>query len=320
MLTMNKTEHFDLQRKVVANMTTEGWQNAPHVAYQYEPDLTDALRVLQAINRTRTAEEKITVNTLLLKVIAEGLKEAPVMNARLSYQKGLVRGKLDYAKEIDISIPMIMPDKRMMTVKVRGFEHMNLDEITRKINDTRRRAENTILDEAMLEASLYNSFQQLRQGRILTVAGRLIGSFFGKYKLQRLSKEDKRRYESIPVCDRLTGFDIEQGTITVSNLGSLNRSLPGQVTLLDIIPPQVCAIGLGAIQEKPAVLTDSTGSRRIKTRKIMPICIAFDHRAMDFGDLIPFLERCESIFAHPDVLYRWLDKSNIMPETMLKEA
>ena len=320
MLTMNHTEHFDLQRKVVANMTTEGWQNAPHVTYQYEPDLTETLKVLHRINASRAAEDKITVNTLLLKIIAEGLKKAPVMNARLSYHKGLVCGKVECAKEIDISMPMIMPDRRMMTVKVRGFEHMNLDEITEKINDTRRRAENTILDEAMLEASLYNSFQQLQKGKLLTVLGRLLGSFFGKHKIKRLKGDDKRRYESIPVCDRLTGFDIEQGTITVSNLGSLDRSLPGFVSLLDIIPPQVCAIGLGAIQERAAVQTGKTGAKVIESRKIMPICIAFDHRAMDFGDLIPFLKRCEEIFAAPQVLYDWLNEPKARETAHLKEA
>ena len=36
-----KTEHFGIQRKIVANMTTESWQNIPHVTYTYEPDVTE---------------------------------------------------------------------------------------------------------------------------------------------------------------------------------------------------------------------------------------------------------------------------------------
>ena len=34
-----KTEHFGIQRKIVANMTTESWQNIPHVTYTYERSL-----------------------------------------------------------------------------------------------------------------------------------------------------------------------------------------------------------------------------------------------------------------------------------------
>ena len=322
MLTITNKEHFGLQRKVVANMTTEGWQNAPHVTYQYEPDVTEVLKVLKKINAGRKAEDKITINTLMLKIIAEGLKAAPIMNSHISYHKGLVKGVLQTAKEINISIPMIMPDGQMMTVNVRGFEHMNLDEITEKIEDTKRRAENTILDEAMFEASMYNTFQELRHGKVLKVAGRLLGSLVGKHKIERLHGEDKRRYESIPTCDRLTGFDISQGTITVSNLGSLNRNLPGSVTLLDIIPPQVCAIGLSAMQERAVVVTDQSGRKTFEARKILPMCIAFDHRAMDFGDIVPFMERTEAIFHNPTILYNWLDaeKNQNASLQMLKNA
>lgn len=320
MLTITNKEHFGLQRKVVANMTTEGWQNAPHVTYQYEPDVTEVLQLLKKINAGRSAENKITINTLMLKIIAEGLKAAPIMNSHITYHKGLVKGVLKTAKEINISMPMIMPDGQMMTVNIRGFEHMNLDEIAEKIEDTRRRAENTILDEAMFEASMYNTFQELRHGRILKVMGRLLGSLVGKHKIERLRGEDKRRYESIPTCDRLTGLDIAQGTITVSNLGSLNRNLPGSVTLLDIIPPQVCAIGLSAVQEKATVITDHTGKPLLQTRKILPMCIAFDHRAMDFGDIVPFMERTEAIFKNPSVIYDWLDKSILGTFQLLKNA
>ena len=36
-----KTTHFDIQRKIVANMTTESWQHIPPSAINYEPDVTD---------------------------------------------------------------------------------------------------------------------------------------------------------------------------------------------------------------------------------------------------------------------------------------
>ena len=139
MLNITNTEHFGLGRKIVANMTSESWKNIPHVAYNFEADITDLMRELKKINLTRSAENKITVNTLMLKVIAEGLKAAPAMNAHIDYNSFLVRGRIDTFEEINISIPMIMPDGHMMTVNVRGFEKMNLDEITEKIVEAAKR-------------------------------------------------------------------------------------------------------------------------------------------------------------------------------------
>lgn len=306
MLNITNTEHFGLQRKIVANMTSESWKNIPHVAYNYEADVTALLTELKKINLGRNVNDKITVNTLMLKVIAEGLKAAPAMNAHIDYNSFLVRGRIDTFEEINISIPMVMSDGHMMTVNVRGFEKMNLDEITAKIADVRRRMENTILDEAMYEASFANTINELKKGRILKALGRLFGAKTGKHKIKLLSGEEKRKYNSMSKDDRLTGYDIEQGTVTVSNLGSLDRSLTGNVTLLEIVPPQVTAFGVGAIQDKVVCATDSCGVKNAEFRKILPICIAFDHRALDFGDVIPFTRRCNDIFENPEIIHEWV--------------
>ena len=307
MLNITNTEHFGLQRKIVANMTSESWKNIPHVTYNYEADVTDLLTELKKINLMRNKEDRITVNTLMLKVIAEGLKAAPAMNAHLDYNSFLVRGRIDTFEEINISIPMVMSDGRMMTVNVRGFEKMGLDEISDKIADVRRRMENTILEEAMYEASFANTINELKKGRVVKAVGRLFGAKTGKHKIKLLSGEEKRNYYSISEEDRLTGYDIEQGTVTVSNLGSLDRSLSGSVSLLEIIPPQVAAFGIGAIQDKVTCATDSCGVKNADFRKILPICIAFDHRALDFGDVIPFIKRCNIIFENPEIIHNWLD-------------
>ena len=307
MLNIIKTENFGLQRKIVANMTTESWQTIPHVAYNYEADVTDLLIALKKINASRSIDKRITINTLMLKVISEGLKASPQMNAHINYNHKLVRGRTDAFEEINISVPMIMPTGEMMTINVRGFEWMNLDNIGAKFADIRRRAENTILDEAMYEVSFTNTINELKNGRILKALGRLIGAKTGEHKIELLTGEDRKRYYSISEKDRLTGYDIEQGTVTVSNLGSLDKSLTGSVSMLEVIPPQVAAFGLGAIQDKVVCATDSCGTKNADFRKIMPICIAFDHRALDFGDIVPFIKKCDSIFENPSIINTWVD-------------
>lgn len=79
---MKKTNtiHFGIQRKIVANMTTESWANVPHVTYNYEPDVTEFMIEYKRLNEDCPPEKKVTLNTLMLKIIVEGLKADPIMN------------------------------------------------------------------------------------------------------------------------------------------------------------------------------------------------------------------------------------------------
>lgn len=306
---ITRTEHFDIQRKIVANMTTESWEQIPHVAYVYEADVTDLMTEFKKLRST--SKTKITLNTVLMKAIIEGLKAAPVMNSHLNYNRKLVRGELKTFEDINISMPMLLPDGRMMTVNLRDFQNKSLLAMTDYIADVTRRAENTNLNEVMFDVSLDNTITGLKQGKIKQTVRRLIGSKTGKHKVHTLHGAAKKAYYSIPEKDRLTKKDIEQGTVTISNLGSLYRGQSGYGTLIEIVPPQVCAFALGAVQDKPVVVTDKFGNKTIEARQILPITVVFDHRALDFGDVIPFLKKMDSIFAHPQVIQAWKGQERV---------
>lgn len=306
---ITRTEHFDIQRKIVANMTTESWEQIPHVAYVYEADVTDLMTEFKKLRSS--SKTKITLNTVLMKAIIEGLKAAPVMNSHLSYNRKLVRGELKTFEDINISMPMLLPDGRMMTVNLRDFQNKSLLAMTDYIADVTRRAENTNLNEVMFDVSLDNTITGLKQGKVKQTVRRLIGSKTGKHKVHTLHGAAKKAYYSIPEKDRLTKKDIEQGTVTISNLGSLYRGQSGYGTLIEIVPPQVCAFALGAVQDKPVVVTDKFGNKTIEARQILPITVVFDHRALDFGDVIPFLKKMDSIFAHPQVIQEWKGQERV---------
>lgn len=302
MKTLN-TEHFGIQRKIVANMTSESWREIPHVSYMYEADVTELYDMYKEMNAQYL--NRITFNTLILKIITEGLKAAPVMNSHLDFNRKLVRGQINTFENIDISMPTILPDGKMMTVNLRNFESRNLDEMTAYINDITRRAENTDLNEALFSVSLQDTLRKLKKGHILKTVFRLIGSKTGKHRVRTLTGKAKKEYESIPETERLTAYDLEQGTVTVSNIGSTYLGQKGAVALLEIVPPQVCAFGVGAVQKR-AVVTEND---KIEARKILPVCIAFDHRAIDFGDIVPFMKRLDEIFENPEIIYSWRSES-----------
>ena len=307
-LHIRKTEHFGIQRKIVANMTTESWRNIPHVTYTYEPDVTAFMEKYRTLNEGVSPENKITVNTLMLKVIVEGLKACPAMNAHIEFDRKYVKGVIHTLSEINISMPMVLPTGEMMTINLRNFERKNLDQMTAYINDVRRRVANTDLNEVMYEVSFDDTMTALKQGKVKKTVRRLIGAKTGKHKIRTLKGKEKQAYEAIPKKDRLTKRDIEQGSITVSNVGSVYRGRSGTATLIEIIPPQVSAIAFGAIQDKPIVVTNDKGEKEIAIRQIVPFTIEFDHRALDFGDIVPFIKKLDEIFENPAVMLDWKSK------------
>ena len=101
-MTITNTNHFDIQRKIVANMTTESWHDVPHVTFNYEPEVSKFLERLRFINSFCHEDKKITLNTAMLKVITEGLKAAPIMNSHIKFNKKLVRGKIETFEDCSI--------------------------------------------------------------------------------------------------------------------------------------------------------------------------------------------------------------------------
>lgn len=302
MKTVIKNEHFGIARKIVSNMTAESWETIPHAVVSYEPEVTEFLKVMKEINKDATKETKLTLNTIMLRVIVEGLKACPILNSHIEFNRKLVRGNVKTFKEIDISMPMILKTGEMMTINMHDMHNKTMSQMRDAIADSARRANNSDLNEVMFEVSLDNTLQGLKKGKIAQTVNRLIGSKTGKHKVKTLSGKAKKEYYSIPVTDRLTKHDIEQGTITVSNLGSVCRDWNGICTILEIIPPQVCAIAIGSTQLVP--IAEETGE--IRTGYRLPLTIAFDHRALDMGNVAPFMNRLNEIFANPEIIKEWV--------------
>lgn len=300
-MALTKSTHFGIARKIVSNMTAESWEQIPHACMVYEPEVSAFLAECKKLNEGCTDKsKKITINTVMMKVICEGLKAAPKMNAHLEFNRKLVRGCLHEFDHVDVSMPALLPNGEMMTINMHDMGSKTLTEMTEAINDSLRRAKNTDLTEVMFEVSLDNTIQGLKKGKILQTVRRLYGSKTGKHKVKTLSGQAKKEYYSIPTTERLTKHDIEQGTITISNLGSIKRDYKGECTLLEIIPPQVIAIAINSAQQKPVVVDGE-----VKVGTVMPLSICMDHRALDYGDIVPFLNKLDEIFANPQIIQEW---------------
>ena len=306
-LNVTNVEYFGIQRKMVAAMTSESWYNIPHVTFVYEPDISGFFDEYKKLNAEKSEDEKFTFNTAMLKVITEGLKAAPQMNAHIKYNPHTIRGKITTFENINISMTMILTNGEMMTINLHDFHNKNISEMTRYIKDVRRRMEQSNLNEAMYTVSFNRTLNTIKQGRVKEAILRIFGAKVGKCKIDTLKGKEKKAYHAIPETERLGDKDIEQGTITISNIGSLDLSQRGETALLEIIPPQVCAICMGAAQDRAVVKTDEKGEKYVGIGKILPITIAFDHRALDFQDVVPFTKKLDEIFKNPEIIREWVD-------------
>lgn len=298
--------HFDIARKIVSNCTTEGWTEIPHVVVIYEADVTELLQEREKLNADITDKsKKITINTLMLRCICEGLKAAPMLNSHLDFNRKLLRGCITCYDNIDISMSTILHTGEMMTLNMHDMGNKTLTQMTEALSEAIRKSKQTNLPEVMYDASIENTLMWLKRGKIIKSLLKIYGARVGKHKIKVLSGKARKEYYAIPASDRLTKEDIKQGTVTVSNLGSVYRGHKGSCTLLEIIPPQTTAIGIDAVQRKPVVVTDSEGNETIEIRSIIPLTIAFDHRALDYDHVIPFMEKLDEIFETPSVVQNW---------------
>lgn len=297
-----KTEHFGIARKIVSNMTSESWEAVPHAGFTYEADVSGFLDVIKEINQGKTGVDKISVNTAMLRVIVEGIKACPIMNSHIHFNRKLVRGRLETFENIDVSMPVTFENGDMMTLNMHDMGNKTMTEINAAIHDTMRRAKNTNMDEVMYEVSLDNTLTALKHGKIGQTVCRLIGSKTGKHKVKNLTGKAKKEYYAIPETERLTKHDIEQGTITVSNLGSLWRDWHGDCALLEIIPPQIVAMAISAAQKTPMVDENDN----IYIGRKMTLTLIFDHRAVDMGLLIPFVKKIDEVFKSPEIIKEWI--------------
>ncbi len=297
-----KTELLTIQRKIIAFSTSKSWKEIPHVSFSYEPDISE----LYALYQDKIKPLGLSLNSLTLRIIVEGLKAAPRMNSEIVYNPLTAKGKVLIKDDISITMTMTLPSDEMMTVNLRNVNDMSITQIRDYILDIRRRSYNTDTNEAMYDIAKGQLIEMMKKGHVLTQGLKIVINQIGSNRPQHLRGKKKREYERIPATERLTVKDLEPGTVTVSNIGSLYHGLRGELNLLEIISGQVCAIGMGAAQDKPMVITNEQGEKEIAIRKTLGFCIAFDHRAIDFAEIIPFIKRLDEIFAEPEQVLDWI--------------
>ena len=175
---MEKSEKFSLSRIVISNVTMESWKTIPHAGITYNADVGNLLQIIKDYNLEKSKEQKISLNTALLKIIAEALKVCPKLNSHVHYNSFLISGSTVNKNNIDISMPFVLND-RMITVNLHNLESKSMEQIRDYVNEIRRKSENTIIDEALMSVAVKDTLKGLRKLKILSALRRLIGTKSG---------------------------------------------------------------------------------------------------------------------------------------------
>jgi len=80
---------------------------------------------------------------------------------------------------------------------------------------------------------------------------------------------------------RIPPEELRGATVTLSNFGVFGA---GRFAALVVIPPQVAIVGAGLIRPEPRVVDG-----KIVARRILPLSLTFDHRAVTGGEATRFL-------------------------------
>lgn len=296
----DRIEYFNLKARVSSNVLVNAQRTIPTPVYVYEADITKFYEEYRKLKET--CGYPLSFNTLMMRLLVEGLKVAPRLNAHLEYNHTASAGRLIIKKHIDVAMPIFMENNVTFPVKVCAIEDKSLREIADQIADIMRRLEKTDVDSLLFDLIQQRMVGFMLKGKVVSTFAQILSGFVGKYSVtsvKDLFKEKVRDPESLGM------YSFNEGTVCMTNTGTLSRDLTGQITYGPLLYPQVFMLGLSNIKDVDYPFRNEKGEVDIATKKILPITLCFDHRLGGFGDVIPLVKKFEEVFTDPSVIYEW---------------
>jgi pyruvate dehydrogenase E2 component (dihydrolipoamide acetyltransferase) len=124
---------LSLMRQTIARRMAQSKTTVPHFYVTTEIDMGPALALRQSLNEAADGDLKISVNDLILKAVANALRQFPRLN--VSY----VDGKLRQHQRVHLSMAVALDDG-LITPVIRDCDRKSLGEIAREARDLAERA------------------------------------------------------------------------------------------------------------------------------------------------------------------------------------
>lgn len=272
----------NLARRIAATSTLSSWRSVPHVSFVFEPDVTQLYNHYLENKESFSTKENtgLSFNTLLVKIIADTLADFPKLYSSFEYHRLTHRLEYTIKDTVDINVPWLLPSGEMIPFRLKDVSRMTLSELAKEIDRIRMLVTRIDIDPLMLRAAIRDTMAKLKRFK-LTALTRVIPLLAAKVRNRARVNSDQMRDADL----------INPDGIVISNVGSLLKGIRGSFSLLEIIEPKIMAIGISSADERLRPPHDESSKYAIS--KILPITIAFDHRALDFSDIVPFISKLE---------------------------
>lgn len=295
----DRIEYFNIKAKVSANVLTNA-QDMPTPGYTYDADVTEFWKEFREFKQE--CDYNLTFNDLLMRAMVEGLKVAPRLNSHIEYNRTATTGKIIIKKHVDIALPVLLDSGETFPIKVSACEEKTLKEISLRTAELVNMLKTQDVDRVIFDMIVKRTAGFILDGKIISTVAQTVAGYVGKGKVANL----KGLFEHAPREEGyLTPNDINEGTVCLTNLGAVNKTLNGRVTNAPLLFPQVFLMAVGVARDENYVYKNEKGEIEMGTKKILPITITFDHRVGGFGDILPFIQKLDEIFTNPKVIREW---------------
>ena len=296
----DRVEYFRLKQRVSGNVLTNAQRETVGAAYFYEADITKFWEEFKKLQSE--VDYKLSFNTVMMRVLVEGLKAAPRLNAHMKYNHTSSSGKLIVKKHIDVAMPYIFETGETFPIKVLHAEEKNLKELQLSINDVIERAEKSDINRVLFDLISQRMVGFVLKGKFVSTAAQIASGFIGKGKVTKFQDMLKKSNQD---GTEILMEELNEGTVCLTNWGSVHRNLEGNIGYTPLLYPQVFLMGFGSARDRNYPFKNEKGEVDIETKKMLPINLVFDHRLGAFNDTMPFVRRLEEIFANPEIIREW---------------
>lgn len=296
----DKVEYFNLKSRVSGYILTKAQQNAPTCGYNYEADITKLWEEFEKLKENCGYE--LSFNTLMMRVLVEGLKVAPKLNSHIDFNTTSSCGTLIMKDHIDVAMPVLLESGETFPVKVRHTEDKSLKELAEQISDLLEKLPKTDINRVLFDVITQRTIGLLLKGDVKATIAQTVTGYVGKHKVAKL----KGLFNHAPRDgSTLMMQDLNEGSVCMTNWGVLYDGLNGNVTYTPLLYPQVFLFAMGVVKDSDYAFRNDKGEVDIGTKKTLPITLMFDHRIGAFNDVMPFIKKLDEIFQNPEIIKEW---------------
>ena len=299
-------EYLSIRGRLTSNVLVNSQRDIPGTACSREADVTKLWEAFQKLKKE--CDYPLTFNSLMIKVLVEGLKAAPRLNAHFEYNHRATSGRLIIKKHIDVAMAVCLDSGETFQIKLHHLEDKTLREIALQSEDVKLRLGETRLKSVMFNVARQRMMGLAAKGHIISTFSQFRSAYFGKAKIAKFSNLFKKKsYKNSGNKTRngLKVDDFTEGTVCFTNWGTLYDKLDVDITYIPPLYPQVFLFGTGRVKDKCCVFENPDGSFRMGKKKVLPITMIFDHKIGGAADLMPFIRRLDEILENPEIIFEW---------------